>query len=396
MNAIREALVTALLLNGVCGRAELKWTPVTGMGHEIFPSFVLATATMEKEPPFASRYAGQENAMHNILIFGDWRHMAGVRILTSDSETKVRVEISGTKFIRPSKMDVTVKGPGRPYWVYPRLEFDYEALRAVREPIPETVTFKVYNLSDLKDGRPVAQSTTETVEIGSLFDCPISRAVGSGPTARHDNWQWMFAAYVNENSPIIEPILQEAQQSRVIDAFAGYQRGEKDVLRQVFAIWNVLQRRGMKYSNITTPSGESDRVFSQTIRPVDESIHYQQANCVDGSVLFASIFRKIGLHSVLVTVPHHCFVGVDLDGPPHPPKWIYIETTMLGSVDMRAPIRGAPRALDLSTLEALRQPASYRSFVAAVNRAHENANLYRETMQIWDVDLLRKQGLRPE
>lgn len=397
MKIIRQALVTALLLKGVYGHAELKWTPVMGMGREIFPSFVLATATMEKEPSFASRYAGQENAMHNILLFGDWRHMAGVRIQTSDSETKVRVEISGTKLIRPSKMDVTVRGPAHPCWIYPWLEFDYEALRAVREPIPETVTFKVYNFSDLKDGKPVVQSTTETLEIRSFFDCPVSRTVGSGPTAQHDNWQWMFVAYVNENSPIIEPILQESLQSRLIDAFTGYQRGEKDVLRQVFAIWNALQRRGIRYSNITTPSGESDRVFSQTVRPVDESIHYQQANCVDGSVLFASVFRKIGLHSFLVTIPGHCFVGVFLENGPRPAKPIYVETTLLGSVDMSAPIRGMPfGGQDLSLREGLHEPQSYRSFIAAVNRGQENVNRNPRTILIWDVDQLRKQGLRPE
>jgi len=50
---------------------------------------------------------------------------------------------------------------------------------------------------------------------------------------------------------------------------------------------------------------------------------------VDGSVLMASIFRKIGLNAGLVEMPGHMFVTVNLDQEGK--NTAFIETTMLGS-----------------------------------------------------------------
>jgi hypothetical protein len=68
---------------------------------------------------------------------------------------------------------------------------------------------------------------------------------------------------------------------------------------------------------------------TQYVRLLGESIDYAQSNCVDGSVLMASIFRKIGLNVNLIEIPEHMFIGVSLDreGKDN----IYIETTTLAS-----------------------------------------------------------------
>jgi hypothetical protein len=121
----------------------------------------------------------------------------------------------------------------------------------------------------------------------------------------------MFAAYVNENHPWVDAVRLEALQTGLVRNFTDYQAGDpKEVIRQVFAIWNVLQRRGICYSSATTPSAYSGIVYCQNVRLFDESITYKQANCVDGSVLMAAILAKIGLLSYLVVVPGHMFVGI--------------------------------------------------------------------------------------
>jgi hypothetical protein len=101
---------------------------------------------------------------------------------------------------------------------------------------------------------------------------------------------------------------------------------------QVFAVWNILQRRGIKYSDIsaTTPS---KFVVSQTVRFLDQSIEATQANCVDGSVLMASILREIGINSYLLMVPGHCFLAFDL-GKGEDDEIVGLETTMLGNADL--------------------------------------------------------------
>jgi len=170
----------------------------------------------------------------------------------------------------------------------------------------------------------------QTVQVRSLHDCVFALTKPDGKVVP---CTWMFAAYVNENHPLVERILKSALDHKLVGQFAGYQLGKQHVYDQIFAIWNVLQRQGIKYSNITTPSVGSDRVFSQHVRFLSDSVANTQANCVDGSVLFASVFRKIGLQSFLVIVPGHCYVGCLLQKEPR--QTMFIETTMIGDADLK-------------------------------------------------------------
>ena len=140
---------------------------------------------------------------------------------------------------------------------------------------------------------------------------------------------YFFAAYVNENHPFINQILKEAISSKMVDSFAGYQGDASDVKSEVKAIWGALRRRGLRYAAMPASADDDNPyIMTQYVRLLGESINYSQANCVDGSVLLASIFRKIGLNTSLVEVPGHMFVAVDLDGEGK--ETIYIETTALG------------------------------------------------------------------
>jgi len=126
-------------------------------------------------------------------------------------------------------------------------------------------------------------------------------------------------------------LLQEALKGKAVNSFMGYQTDPVGVSRQALAIWNALQRRRVRYSNIATPSAlsPSGTVHSQAVRFVDETIDSQQANCVDGSVLFASALYKIGIHPILVLKPEHMFVGYWLDEGHN--NYEFLETTMAGS-----------------------------------------------------------------
>jgi hypothetical protein len=102
------------------------------------------------------------------------------------------------------------------------------------------------------------------------------------------------------------------------------------------AIWQTLAARGMSYVNITTTSSNESGVYTQYVRFLDQSIQQQSANCVDGSVLLASIFQKIGLHPVLIVIPGHCFVGITSTATGGS---IYcLETTLLHSATFEAAI----------------------------------------------------------
>jgi len=216
---------------------------------------------------------------------------------------------------------------------------------------------------------------------------------------------WMFAAYANEHHPSVEVVLKDALNSKIVNEFAGYQKPPEGVLMEVFAIWHALQARGVKYSNITTPSAESEFVVSQHVRFLEESLGNAQANCVDGTVLFASILRKIGISPMLVLIPGHMYLGFSLDRDLQ--QVLFLETTMLGSVDIRAAKAfgdAAPFAAAVSpVLDKIRATGpSGESFASAVGKAsaltRQNEAQFRRPgslHQIMQLDLARKHGIDP-
>ena len=141
-----------------------------------------------------------------------------------------------------------------------------------------------------------------------------------------------FAAYVNEDHPMIDIILREALNTRIVNRFLGYQYQGKYVEKQVYAIWNALQKRNLKYSSISSSSLSSNVVFSQRVRLFEDVLESAQINCVDGSVLFASLLKAINIDPILVRIPGHMFVGYYLDKS-HTKK-NFLETTMIGDVNL--------------------------------------------------------------
>ncbi len=72
--------------------------------------------------------------------------------------------------------------------------------------------------------------------------------------------------------------------------------------------------------------------FSQRVRTFDDALDSSQINCVDGSVLFASLLRSINIDPILVRTPGHMFVGYYTDNSHKDMN--FLETTMIGDVDL--------------------------------------------------------------
>ena len=86
---------------------------------------------------------------------------------------------------------------------------------------------------------------------------------------------------------------------------------------------------------------------------IDQSLKDQGANCVDASVLLASIFRRIGLRPVLIFIPGHCFVGVydaDKGG-----QLIPLETTLLSSTSFANAESAGEKEMSMA-LDTMGQP----------------------------------------
>ena len=109
----------------------------------------------------------------------------------------------------------------------------------------------------------------------------------------------------------------------------GYQSSEESVTQQVRAIFNALKQRGVVYVNSVLDYGAPPRTSIQHTRMPIESLRSQSANCIDGTVLMASLLEGISLNPAIVLVPGHALVGWQVwEGKE---QWSYLETTMIAT-----------------------------------------------------------------
>ncbi len=324
------------------------WESTFDFDNELYPSFVLSMGGRTLNAPSDPHF------------FGDPLGLARVLIRPTMPNAKVHVEVQVEGFAGLSAMDATLGEAGQEYVISPALRWNYSRLENVNQSVPANVTYKV-------SVNGTAGQQTRPIRVRSVNDVPFEIDL---PDGKQTDLSFLFAGYVNESHPFVETLLQEALQYQAVNSFVGYQGGPDAVRLQVFALWNVLQRRNLHYSNIATASASSPSgtVHSQAVRFMDQSITAQQANCVDGSVLFASLMYKIGIQPLLVVKPGHMFVGYYLD-PDHK-EFEFLETTMLGT--------GQPSLLQNAAFSWLNQPLaseSYREFIQAVQVA---SNVYTQ------------------
>jgi hypothetical protein len=319
------------------------WEPVPD--NQIFPAALLSTVGVSRKPA-------------NSQVLCEPHSFARIRMKSSAPLTRVHVEVKVDGFSELSSCDATLENADQAYVVAPTIRWDTRKLASVDQPLPATVVFNVK-----ANGVDLGEQTTH-LQVRAVNDVPYRTTDPEGNVRDRSD---LFAAFVNENSPVVDQLLHEALQWHSIPAFVGYQGKTPDSVRmQVFAVWNALQHRNVKYSSITTPSGFSDKVQSQSVRFIDQTVRVSEANCVDGSVLFASVLYKIGINPVLVMKPSHMFLGYYLDAQSRETiqNLEFLETTMMGSGRL---IRSVP----FSAPNVVRGTPAYSNFMDAVKKGDE-------------------------
>jgi len=343
-----------------------EWTPILSPRDQIFPALVLATANLPDSPS------------RNTRVIGDSNGLIGVRMRAERDGQKVRIGVELPGWLRPSYIEAELPTAGKRYSIFPTLAWDFDRLRSLRQPLPETINFSV------RIGTGAVEERSLRVRMRSINDAPYFISNQKSST----DLSWMFAAYVDEDHPRVTSILSDALALRVVKRFDGYQsRDPKLVLKQVFAIWYALQRRGIHYSSITRTGNSNGEVLAQHVRFLDESWQNNQANCVDGSVLLASVLRKIDLNPSLVLVPGHMLLAFELSPGG---ERAYLETTRLDSLQP-----GKNGKLD--------ENASFKSFTEATRRGYATyqaaarnfGDASKPEYQIIDIGAARALGVVP-
>lgn len=140
-----------------------------------------------------------------------------------------------------------------------------------------------------------------------------------------------LAAWVTPNTPQVMALLRRAASLHPERHITGYQADEAGVEVQVRAIYAAVRQEQVEYINSVFCFGRAGGECMQRIRLPRETLKQRSANCIDGTVLVASVLEAASINPAIVLVPGHAFLAWEVqDGSG---RWDYLETTLLGSKD---------------------------------------------------------------
>jgi hypothetical protein len=156
-----------------------------------------------------------------------------------------------------------------------------------------------------------------------------------------------IASWVTPHDPAVEELLSRAKEFAAGRRLPGYETAslilqERSTLMQARAIYRAVQEHGVSYVKSSLTFGRHEEV-SERVRMPAESLHEISANCIDGAVMYASLFENLGMDPEIVLVPGHAYVAVRL--APNSPKYLYIETSLTGRASFSNSVASAQRSL---------------------------------------------------
>ncbi len=120
----------------------------------------------------------------------------------------------------------------------------------------------------------------------------------------------MLAAFITPNHPEIARVIIRA--SEILQKWTGkpsfdeYQSLNPDrVRKQMAAIYEAIAELNLVYCSVPASFEEA----GQRIRMCDTIFSQKMANCLDIALLYASCLEAIGIHSLIIVIKGHAFVG---------------------------------------------------------------------------------------
>jgi hypothetical protein len=147
------------------------------------------------------------------------------------------------------------------------------------------------------------------------------------------NWQDLtryLGAFVTPNAPSLMSFLREAARAHPTGRLVGYQGSPESVAPQIKALFDELKTKAeITYVDSVIAFNPQQGFATQRVRLPRESLADKEANCIDGTVLFASLLEGISMSPAIVLVPGHAFLAWETWRGSK--QWRYLETTMIGS-----------------------------------------------------------------
>jgi len=332
---------------------EVETTPA----GELFPALELSQGERQGVD------AGQGNGLLRIRL-GDVRMPHDVRLTVSTEGLRhasvIETRISGDTVLRP------------------KLDWDTEALLQLRQPRRQTLRVSV-SARGMKMLEREVQLDVHPLDEAVYFVREGDARIDLG---------WAFAAWVDPQDPVVDHLLELAG-IHAEESLPGDRPARLGLARK---LWVALEQRGLRYAEEGAGLSQGPVIYSQRVRLLSDTWNDRVANCLDGSVLIASVLERLGIGSFLVLVPGHAFVGFYVDGERREAE--FLETTLLGfrkppGHDAESAAQVRQRALP--GFEAARRAgrARYRTVVTKLDGRH------RPDYALIDISTARAYGIMP-
>jgi hypothetical protein len=157
-----------------------------------------------------------------------------------------------------------------------------------------------------------------------------------------------IASWITPHDERVEEILRRAKEFMPGRRLPGYESEktadsqEQMTYSEARAIYKALQDAGVSYVKSSMTLGDHQD-SSERIRMPEVSLRDVSANCIDGVVMYASLFENLGMEPIVVLVPGHAYVGVRMS--PKSSKYLYIETAITGRASFEDSIASATRGV---------------------------------------------------
>ena len=242
---------------------------------------------------------------------------------------------------------VTVQIPG---WSDQEIQIVEMAAGDVRTLIfAPTFLPRLYRNKELTAATVVVQAT----DMGgrTVFEHTVPtrlRAAGDMFWGNGFKYAPFIASWVTPHDPRIELLLSKAKEYMPGRRLPGYEewkdsaQQEKSTQLQAAAIYRALQEAGISYVKSSLTFGRNTSV-SERIRMPRESLRQTSANCIDGVVMYASLFENLGMEPTVVLVPGHAYVGIRLGRDSD--KYLYVDTALTGRANFDAAVDTATRGM---------------------------------------------------
>ena len=178
------------------------------------------------------------------------------------------------------------------------------------------------------DSKQVEIHETHPIWLLARTTAPLS--VRDPQTGQWRDMMRYFGAFVTPNTPSLMRFLRIGAQYHPEGRLVGYQGNADGITPQVKALFDALKHEGnITYVNSLIDFSPEQGFASQRVRLPRESLATQQANCIDGTILFAALLEGISLNPAIVVVPGHAFLAWETWRDSG--TWQYLETTMIGT-----------------------------------------------------------------